>query len=790
MMELLYFTDISQVDHIVDNTPELLRQKRPITGDIAVAYELERLGIDFIDEWDFLGSEDIARNCETAHLLSTTWWDEHLASTEYEGFSLSDTAQQDMIYPLEACLNARTAYDRILNSYQIEKISGYFLPPVGVIRTGPIPTNRAVRSVTQAVLFYMAEQRGIPVIKLDSERPLSSGTIAHKGIAPSSIKAAKSAKIASSADKIILVYEDGMYADELAALMETFDKLPKVKVMLISQAVLELGLQPYGSQPVSCPRLRLFWIKFIESAKNYDGDYPEIFGNIHLLFQFACIRKEMETAAAYGDVYAAFLDTIKPALVVFGHEAFTRERTLVRLARNRKICSVGLMHGVAKHRFTYRGIVGDADLIMVSNEVDFEGLMSYGVDKTRLNKIGCLRYEDDYFKDTGNVDVASPTAKRSAKKRLGLDPGKPLIVWLTAAINAGFASPVADPRKHRDAIRGFISLVSSRPDLQFVIKAHPSYDYYEIYRRLLDHKLPNLTFPEQAALHETIAASDICLLISYCTTAALEAMLDRVPVVYLENAVYPLADRQDNQSATGIHRVQTIPELEKYIDSLLTNPDAKAHALARADNGLKKFLDVGEVQANSRLYDFLKHVIYDQQTADADVLLSARGMHELLSSQDANKVLLGDYASAVAMKHASKHLMLVFAYLAGINNLGLASLSRIFDIFTPSPEYGAAASWNKARWFLLPAYVTGKINNSMRDGSKLTTILSLRQYLIYPHKFISAPALFKRYVIKHLIKIILGQTGISLLNWILKSSYNFSNALAQKKPEATKMNLP
>lgn len=779
-MELLYFTDISQVDYVVDNMPELLRQKRPVTGDIVVAYELERLGIDFIDEWDFLGSDDIARNCETAHPLSTTWWDEHLASTEYEGFALSDTSQQDMFYPLEACLNARLVYDRIFSSYQIEKISGYFLPPVGVVRTGPIPTNRAVRSVTQAVLFYLAEKRGIPIVKLNSGRPLSSGTIAHKGGALSSIKSTKFAEAVNPADKIILVYEDGMYKDELAVLMETFDKLPRVKVISISQRVLELGLQPYGSQSGAEPRLQSFWNKFIESAKNYDGDYPEIFANTHLLFQFERIRNEMETAADYGDVYAAFLDILKPSLVVFGHEAFTRERTFVRLARNRKICSAGLMHGVARHRFTYRGIVGDADLVMVSNEIDIEGLTSHGVDKTRLNKIGCLRYEDNYFKNTGNSEVDSPKAKRTAKGRLGLDPGKPLIVWITAAINAGFASPIADPRKHREAIRGFLSLVSSRPDLQFVIKAHPSYDYYEIYRRLLDHKLPNLAFLEQATLNETIAASDICLLINYCTTAALEAMLDRVPVVYLENAVYPLADRQDNLSATGIHRVQTIPELEKHIDNLLTNPDAKAHALDQADNELKKFLDVNEVQANSRLLDLIKHVLYDQQTGDADVLLSAQGMHELLYLHDAKKVLLSDYFSVITMKHSSEHLMFVFAYLAGINNLGVASISRIFDIFQNHLENGTASSWNKARWFLLPAYITGNINNSMRDGNKLTTIWSLRQYLICPHKFISAPASFKRYVIKHLVKIILGHTGISLLNWMLKSSYNFSNAFARK----------
>ena len=34
---------------------------RPITGDMVVAFELEKLGIDFIDEWDFLQPDEIEK---------------------------------------------------------------------------------------------------------------------------------------------------------------------------------------------------------------------------------------------------------------------------------------------------------------------------------------------------------------------------------------------------------------------------------------------------------------------------------------------------------------------------------------------------------------------------------------------------------------------------------------------------------------------------------------------------------------------------------------------------------
>jgi len=756
-MELLYFSDISQLDYVVANTPDLLRQIRPITGEFVVSYELERLGIEFIDEWDFLGPDDIKRNWETAHLLSRTWRDEQLASTEYEGFSLTGAAQQDMVYSFEACLNARTVYDRIFRSYSVEKISGYFLPLVAVVRTGPAPTGRAVRSVAQSVLFYIAEKHGIHVVELNSGRPLSLGRIAFGNLTISSKKAAKCLDAGNAADKIVLIYEDLMPASEHAALTETLDKMPGVKTISISQRVLEVGSQIKSSESGFESRLQSFRNRFIESGKNYAGDYPEIFANTHLLFQFECIRNEMETAADYGEVFAVFLELLKPSLVVFGHEAFTIERVLVRLARDRNITTVGLLHGGLGFRHAYRGIVGEAGAVLVWNEIDIEALTSYGVDKSRLYKIGCLRYGNSYIEYARNAGIDSFKTKSTAKERLLLSPDKPLIVLITAEINTGLAAPFAYPAKHREAIKGFLSLVASRPDLQFVIKAHPGFDYYELYRRLLDPKLPNLVFLEQMTLNEIFEASDICLMINCCPTAALEAMLNRVPVVYLKNAVYP--DWQDNLSATGIHRVQTIPELEKHIDSLLSNPAAKERALAEADKQINKTLDVNEVPANSRLFDFIEHAIHDRQTGNADVFINAQGMRNMLFSHDAGEDLLSKYFNATTIKHSSGHLMCAFAYLSGINNLGLASLSRIFDLFQNHLENETVATWHEARWFLLPAYISGNINNSMCVDSKLSTIRLLSPYLLYPHKLISAPALLKRYVIMYLIQITLGRSA-------------------------------
>jgi len=174
MIHLLFFTDRSQLEYVKASNPSCLVEMLPITNDIAVAFELERLKIEYIDEWDFLKSEDIESNKDVAHHLAKNWWDEHIVSTEYEGFALTDAAQQDLVYPFEACLNARTVYGRLFDAYVVGKISGYFLPSIAVVRTGPFPVCRALQSVSQAILFYMADQRGIEVERLTSKLALSS----------------------------------------------------------------------------------------------------------------------------------------------------------------------------------------------------------------------------------------------------------------------------------------------------------------------------------------------------------------------------------------------------------------------------------------------------------------------------------------------------------------------------------------------------------------------------------------------------------------------------------------
>jgi len=76
----------------------------------------------------------------------------------------------------------------------------------------------------------------------------------------------------------------------------------------------------------------------------------------------------MRLAAQLGLSFARLLDSVSPSVIVFGHEAFTIERTLVQVARHKDIPTIGFVHGGLQPLWGRLGNVGDADYVMAWNK--------------------------------------------------------------------------------------------------------------------------------------------------------------------------------------------------------------------------------------------------------------------------------------------------------------------------------------------------------------------------------------------------------------------------------------
>ncbi|MCX5784281.1 MAG: hypothetical protein NTX59_01175 [Elusimicrobia bacterium] len=754
-MELLYFTDISQLQYVLDKKPLLLEQMQPITGDVVVACELERRNISFVDEWDFLGPTDIERNSGIANDLSGTWWHENLASTEYEGFSLLDAARQDMVYPLEACLNARTVYEKIFQKNHINRISGYFLPEIGVIRCGPFPTHRAVRSVSQAILFWLADKYGIQIDKLESKYPLSEGVIRKGRRFFGSVKIIASNKMDVKAAKVALVVSGGMDEAEYKTLKNIINDLLGWQSLAISQS--DFLCNPLiKDEKNKNLELQSSWIGFCESVEQYQGHYPEIFANPHLKFQFQRIWDEIGLAVKCGNVFSTFLDVLQPSLIIFGHEAFTIERVLVRLAKKKGIHTVGLVHEGLGHKIGFRGGVGDADSLLVWSDIGFNALKSYGINEARLQKIGSIRYEPKLNKYLQKTRSNESEFKNRAKKRIGIPVNKSTILILTTAINTGFYTPIANPRKHRETINELITLIKSRQDLQFIIKPHRSYDYYELYRKLTELNLANLKLLESATLDEALEASDICLMINYFTTAGLEAMLSRVPVIYLNTAVYDLPEWNDILPGFVLNRIRSVSELENHIDSLLNDPAFKEGSFIEAEKLIKQVLDVKEKSAIARLLDFIQSISANSWIKQSDVKSVIQTICAEPHAKNINEELAGEFIKQHIVNQSFKNVLYVFSFLAGTYNLGVSNIYKIFNVIQSHFAQENKLSWSESNWAMFLAYISGY--NLKVPGSDIPSAFKLGLFvLLHPKKFIFSNGTIKGGLMRYLTQAMTGK---------------------------------
>jgi hypothetical protein len=761
-VELLFFTDISQLQYVLDNKPQLLTEMMPITGDIVVAAELERLGYEFIDEWDFLIAEEIESNWKNAKIIAESWLKNIENQSEYEGFYLSDCLSKETIIVFEACLNAITVYKKIFTAYDIKKIKGFFLSPTGVIRHGPAPTERSVRSLSQAILFWFAEKMCIPIVELISEYPLTTGLIRKKANKHLRTNFTESYIPKVAISNRIIVIPDLMSKGEHSAVVEALKNVIGCQVITLSDHYIEKILENSQKDINANIILKRVRDNFNNSKTDYQYLYPEIFLNTYLKFQFDIIWNELATAITKGRLFATILDIIRPTIIFFGSEIFTIEQIFVKLAQKRKILTIGLIHGGLGNIFSYRDIIGSADYILTWNKRDIEILRKNGIAESRLISIGCIRYEYMFNEYLNKATEKSIKLKTKIKTTLELSKEKPVILLISTAINTSFSIPVANPRKHRDALNQFLALTKRRRDLQFIIKPHPSFDYYELYKRMSNLNPSNLQFIEDIDLEDALKSSDICIMINYFTTACIEAMLLKVPVIYLNNAVYQLPDWAETIQGFLLNRVSTIQDLEIKIDVILNDTNYRNKTLLEADKIVRKVLNQTDKTTKERLIDTVNELLLDHNFKS---LVQSIQIENKLFSQpliDSPKDLLIKYFEELLEKHSSINILYVFTFLMGINNSSLKSVKGLYTlIFNNKSDCSYDLKWDNIWLPLVQIYVKGY--NSKGNGVDFKSFIFLSLIILgHSRKIFNLCNSEKRELIIFMLNLILGR---SLMNF-------------------------
>lgn len=528
-MKVFYISDAIVLKEWLKYNNEHLAPNLYFTCDVEVGFYFDARGIKYINGWDLIDAADIERNWNLAHLLSENWLSEVVEFEEVLGFNPLTCAQQDLVYPFESALNAITIFNNLINKYEIKNFEGVCNKIVPMLRTGPSPGFISSNSIAEAVFHHICLTKKInfSVQRINNNYQGKYSARNWSGKLPQD----KYISGQGCYDHLVLVFRDGMPFEEYYKLVNAINSRAGWRAMTITRESLSdcysdenKDEQIYSIFRQAEQDWRAINVELIEK-------YSEIFGNVYLEFQFEKIRQELIFSIIAGIRLIKIIETTGAESIIFGHAAFTFERLLCRVANHKRIDTTELLHGGAGLKLLFRGLVGESARIFVWNDIDRSLLNRYGISSNRTKIHTPFR----------NIGSASENSKKNTKGTI-LRGNRKIITIITTAINCGLSAPLANASGHIAGINELIRLMKDHPELDFTIRPHPNYDYYNIYGWISELGYENLVHFSNLKTSEVIKESSLCIMFNYYSSAAIECFKLGVPVIFYDESVFKLPD--------------------------------------------------------------------------------------------------------------------------------------------------------------------------------------------------------------------------------------------------------
>jgi len=334
----------------------------------------------------------------------------------------------------------------------------------------------------------------------------------------------------------------------------------------------------------------------------------------------SAMRMELEklgitsTAASSKDTFA-LLPVLRPNALVLNHMYSERRRDFARALRAKGVKIIVLPTEGKGEPAVDRMVWGDfndyseVDLFLAWNRKSAEKLIELGrLTNGRVELVGCTRY--DYYRDPWARVTLS---RQEFCERHGLDPARPIAAWTTkfgyarvhdnpslmAAFEADFRAlnvwRCYDdigfdwrnlPRIHQESrvalSASVMEAAKARPNIQFLIKPHPTEEksFYE--RRMAEHGLRNVTLIFGEYIWDVLQNSDVTLQ-QRCSTAVESWMIGK-PTIELK--MREEADLVWPELEACSPRAHDAEELVAAIDAVLLGDTAAAPETQRRREAL------------------------------------------------------------------------------------------------------------------------------------------------------------------------------------------------------------
>jgi hypothetical protein len=600
-MNLLVLNNRDQYKYIQNSKKSLFDDGLIITGDLGVASQAENDGKTFVSFISFLKSDEIAENMFQANKLTEKWCDEELYINTLD-ISMRDMSREELRSPFEICINTHIVLSRVFNEYDIKIIYVFFSEQIGMIRNGPAPAFIPAESISNAVLLWMSREIDLQIINLQSKQATTKAPklwkpkISIKETIINITEKIDRINIQSLVKKhpnIALIWKNGLWPEEILNIDSEFTNTNNWRTIKVTSKEISLiKSNNHVNQLQSIfSYLDEMKSKMFFNQKIYMGDYPYIFSNSFLQFQFELIFAEIKKAVIFGFYFSDFLDLIQPKLVIFGFHHFTIERTLVNIAKKKEICTLGIFHGGVIPYLSYVYNQNETDRVLISGDVDEEGLKFHGIDNKKVLKIGNLRMLYKYSNNIHSYEEEKFLTNRNrARKILKLDLEKQVFLILTAPTSIGLTNIYLDQELHRKTWLDILSLAKDMSECIFAIKPHPAFDFIDFYKYLIKYGPRNIVLIEHPDLDIALNASNVAILLNVKTTAMLEAIICNIPVIFYKEEViqskwneYPLDRLSDI-------KINSIEKLRVTLEKLMYDGAFKQEQTIKAKEYLKLFL--------------------------------------------------------------------------------------------------------------------------------------------------------------------------------------------------------
>lgn len=577
-----------------------------VTEDIVTLQHCEENKIDCCDIWSFINHQDTSDAFNASWELMQTWWQSALGKLQYEGVFLGEVFQYDMLLAFIGTTLWHRVFPRILKQFQPERIYlfvDFQNPTIWDGPYGPLPDS------LNAVSYWMAKKEGITIC------PLTLGKEKYKhpsyyvdyspfleNLTPVLPAIINKIEHPDSKRKRILFWVDSFVIRKYRKLIEALKNNPQYQLFFVQKEedctfhdfenVIDLNAllswlrveKSYQKEIDHC------WKKFKHFQKSYRGDFPYLFNNPCLDFQFKGFWNRLQYAGAYTHAAKAIFGQVQPDLCIVEGDWHGFGALKSQVAKKHGIKTLSIPHAIQDTHFNqYKIWLSRTEYHAMEGNYHKNQLISQGWQSEKVGTVGFT------------FEPAIGQHKQ---------PKKPTVVLITGA-NLSLDCPLENlTRLRRDWVNGILKLIKKYPDWNFVHRMHPLSDYSAFYKHVSKRFPQNYSFSKNKKIQEEFSKASVVVMIGYPSSAGIEAVSAKIPFVFFHSSLFKTLENQSALSLEEIPQAATIEELEIHLKNLILDPSKREKNLKGMEAFITKWFSSPDHPSSLSAYlDFIGTIL-------------------------------------------------------------------------------------------------------------------------------------------------------------------------------------